>query len=147
MYAKNSRKYTSPLSEPSSYTGSNTRCHRAGQYSTCVQEKRHFVVRQHTNCASGGKRREKGGERRVVWRVPSFRVFFFHVRPFFLGVEYLIPDTGYIQRSFVFLGCFLFRLWFWFVLSGFLFVGESLSAILQICIRAIYNVLRRKPKP
>ena len=44
-----------------------------------------------------------------MWRVPSFRVFFFHLRSFFLGVEYLIPPTGYIQRSFVFLGCFLFR--------------------------------------
>ena len=34
----------------------------------------------------------------------------------FLGVEYLIRDTGYIPRCFVFLGCFSFRFWLWFVL-------------------------------
>ena len=41
-----------------------------------------------------------------MWRVPSFRVFIFHAQSFFLGVEYLIPDTGHIQRSFVFFGLF-----------------------------------------
>ena len=41
-----------------------------------------------------------------MWRVPSFRVFFLHARSFSLGVEYLIPDTSYIQGV---------RLLFWVV--------------------------------